>query len=319
MLFRSPWLLTSRGTAFNSFAILVEPLLQSPLLTLRMGYRALRLEWNPKKRRVDAVICHNHADGSEQRLEAAAVVVACGAIHSTKLLFDSACPDFPEGLGNTEGVLGKYLHDHPRERWEFETNKPLSVLNPPAYLTRVPYGSSAPLLASSWTIGAASIKDRVKGAFVKVQSVGVQVFGTMIPSETYYVRPKTDKKDAFGMPQLEINLSYDNDARDNVIKSRDILLNIMKNSGYQCSISNTTKEMIPGDSIHYGGSIRMHSSRQYGVLDKWNRVYDIQNVVVCDASCFTTGAEKNPTLTVMAIAARASDQLASDLKKGLLG
>ena len=58
----------------------------------------------------------------------------------------------------------------------------------------------------------------------------------------------------------------------------------------------------------------MHADPAFGVLDKWNRVYDSPNVIVCDASCFPTGPEKNPTPTSMAIAARAAHRLAADLQ-----
>jgi choline dehydrogenase-like flavoprotein len=58
----------------------------------------------------------------------------------------------------------------------------------------------------------------------------------------------------------------------------------------------------------------MHTSPKFGVTDGFNRLHEIPNLLVVDASCFTTGAEKNPTLTVMALAARAADHLAHDLK-----
>ena len=57
----------------------------------------------------------------------------------------------------------------------------------------------------------------------------------------------------------------------------------------------------------------MHESPAFGALDRWNRLHDVANVIVCDSSCFTTGPEKNPALTAMAIAARASDHLALGL------
>jgi choline dehydrogenase-like flavoprotein len=57
----------------------------------------------------------------------------------------------------------------------------------------------------------------------------------------------------------------------------------------------------------------MHANPEFGVVDADNRVHGAPNVVVCDASCFTTGPEKNPTLTAMAIAARAARRLAADL------
>jgi choline dehydrogenase-like flavoprotein len=60
----------------------------------------------------------------------------------------------------------------------------------------------------------------------------------------------------------------------------------------------------------------MHRSRRYGVLDEWNRPFDVPNLIVADASCFTTNSEKNPTLTAMALAARAAAHLADDLRSG---
>ena len=60
----------------------------------------------------------------------------------------------------------------------------------------------------------------------------------------------------------------------------------------------------------------MHADRAFGVFDAWNRVHDVPNLVVGDSSCFTTGPEKNPTLTAMALASRAADRLADDLAAG---
>jgi choline dehydrogenase-like flavoprotein len=62
----------------------------------------------------------------------------------------------------------------------------------------------------------------------------------------------------------------------------------------------------------------MHSDPEFGVLDAWNRMHDVANVAVVDSSCFTTGAEKNPTLTAMALAVRAAERLADDLGRGAI-
>lgn len=310
------WMLVRRGTAFNSYSELIAPLLKFPNFKLQVGYHALRLEWSPIQKRVQAVICQSRMNASQHRLAAAAVVVACGPIRSTKLLLDSACPDFPNGLGNAAGLLGRYLHDHPRERWVFHTDRPVSLLNPPLYLTRLPYSCSPPLIATGWNLGTGSLADRAKSiAGMKSTSVGVQVFGTMIPTEKHSIMPAPDLYDEFGTPQMEINLSYGRDTKESLHRAREQLLSLMDEAGYQCTMGAVHRTAIPGDSIHYGGSVRMHSTRTYGVLDASNRVYDVPNVIVCDASCFPTGPEKNPTLTVMAIAARAADKLLFDLKR----
>jgi choline dehydrogenase-like flavoprotein len=310
-----PWLMVRRGTAFNSFTNIVRPLLRSPHFQLLTGVHALRLEWSGTKKRVEAVLYQRRSDGTQHRLMAEAVIVACGPLHSTKLLFDSACSDFPQGLGNTEGLLGCYLHDHPREWWVFDIDKPLTLLSPSAYLTRKPYDASPPLLAPSWTLGVVSTVDKILSRFSwKGRSIGVQVFGTMVPSEKHYVKPAEAQKDEFGLPLLEIHICYDENVIQNVIQARHHLLSLMEEAGYRTRLRNVLPQLFPGSSVHYGGTIRMHHSRKYGMVDAWNRLYDVPNVVVCDASCFTTGPEKNPTLTAMAIAARAADRLANDLK-----
>src|SRR5262249_54032761 len=96
------WMFTRPGTAFNRYPNLVQRLPGPPGFEVRTGAHALRLEWSGARRRVEAVIYHDRSTGQQQRMPAGAVVVACGALRSTKLLFDSACPDFPEGIGNGE-------------------------------------------------------------------------------------------------------------------------------------------------------------------------------------------------------------------------
>ena len=88
---------------------------------------------------------------------------------------------------------------------------------------------------------------------------------------------------------------------------------LFASAGHDLAIPGPFHELVPGSSVHFAGTARMHDDPAFGVLDRWNRVHDAPNVVVCDSSCFPTGPEKNPTLTAMAIAIRAADHLADDL------
>ena len=309
------WLIARRGTAFNSFTRIVRPLAASGRFELRTGAHAVSIEWSGAQRRVVGVLYHDRARDHIERIPATAVVVACGALNSTKLLFGSACPDFPDGLGNTEGLLGQYLHDHPREWWTFETETPLSRLAPASYLTRRPYDVSAPLLASSWTVGNVSAHDKVLSFTpLKAGVFGVQVFGTMIPTPKGYVRPSPVRQDEFGAPQLEICIDFDGETITNMVEAREHFLSLMEEAGHRCRLNPVVPQLTPGRAVHYGGTARMHRRRDHGVLDEWNRPFDIPNLVVSDSSCFTTNTEKNPTLTLMALSARAARRLAHDLK-----
>jgi choline dehydrogenase-like flavoprotein len=310
------WLLARRGTAFNSFTNIIRPLVRSRRLELRTGAHAVRLEWSGTRRAIESVVYHERATGRQIRLPVGAVVVACGPLRSTKLLFDSACADFPEGLGNTEGLLGRYLHDHPKEWWSFESERPLSRLAPGGYLTRRPYACSPPLLATSWTIGNANGRDRVLSLTpLRATSFGVQVFGSMVPTMQNFVRPSPTRVDADGLPQLEIRLTFDRETSQNVERARAHLLCLLDDAGYRSRLDPVQPQLVPGMAVHYGGTARMHRRREHGVLDEWNRPFDIPNLVVSDASCFTTNSEKNPTLTAMALSARAADRLVRDLRR----
>ena len=313
----APWLLVRRGTAFNSFTQIVQPLLRAPNFKLITNAHALRLEWSGEKRKVTGVVYHDRTDGSQKRVEATAVIVTCGPLNSAKLLFDSACADFPEGLGNSQGVLGRYLHDHAKEWWSMDVDKGLSPLVPSGYLTRKPHAESSPLMACAWTIGVVTTKDKLRSFTpLKTNLLGVQVFGTMIPREEYCAQPSQEKKDEFGLPALDICIRFEDDVVQNMVWSRRHWLALLDEAGYKGNIHEVAPQLMPGESVHYGGPVRMHNSPKYGVLDRWNRLHDVPNVIVSDAAAFTTGSEKNPTLTAMALSARAAHKLADDLKSG---
>lgn len=313
----SPNMLVRRGTAFNSYVGIVRPLLRSPRFRLLTGAHALQLQWSAAKGRVDGVLYFDRRSGGTERIAASAVVVACGPLGSTKLLHNSVSDDFPHGLGNSRGLLGRYLHDHPREWWSFKVDRPLSLLTPSAYLTRLPYDSSPPLLATSWTLGVANVKDRILSRFgQKGTAFGVQMIGTMIPNETCHAQPSKTLKDEFGLPVLDVCIRYSDAEVDNVVRARQHLVNLMGDAGFRATLGEIDPTLFPGTIAHYGGTARMHAKPEHGVVDAWNRLHDTANVLVCDAACFTTAAEKNPTLTVMAIAARAATRLAHDLKHG---
>jgi choline dehydrogenase-like flavoprotein len=309
-----PWLIRRRGAPFNSFTEIVAKLRRFPHFQLLLGAHAQRLEWDGAKRRVGHVIYHDRAQGCERRLAAAAVVLAAGPLASTKLLLDSACADFPDGLGDTAGILGRYLHDHVNAWCVVEFDRPLSRLRHTAYLTRAPYRESEPLRAASCTIGPASYRDRALALTpTKTRRVGVVTFGTMIPLERNYVRLDTTQTDEFGLPRLDVHIRFDDETRRTVATGQQRFVETLKAAGFDAAITTEPHPLVPGASVHFGGTVRMHDSPAYGMLNAWNQLHAVANVVVADASSYTTGVEKNPTLTVMALAARAAERLASDL------
>ena len=309
------WAFRRTGVGFNSFTQIVKPLLGHPLFQLVSGAHAIRLDWCGQRRRVASVVYVDRATGCHKRIPGAAVVLAAGPLASTKLLMDSACADFPDGLGETQGVLGRYLHDHPHDVGTLQVQKPLSCLEQATVLTRAPYPQSSPLLSASCVIGSNSSWDKARTITpLGTRTFGLWIFGTMIPSDRNYVRLDAKTRDEFGLPRLDVHIRYDDDVIRNMASARRRLVDVLGAAGYAANVTPSAPTLTPGHSVHYGGTVRMHASKAHGMLDSFNRLHEVKNVLVTDASSFTTGPEKNPTLTVMAIAARASHQLAYDLK-----
>jgi choline dehydrogenase-like flavoprotein len=311
--------LTLSGTVFNSFVRLIRPELRSGRLTARHDAPVLRLEWSPQERRVTAVTFRDLRTGKEIRAACSAVVLAASAIGTAKILLASLSADFPEGLGNTHGVLGHYLHDHPLGKLVVDLGTPISI-HPPSYLTRPTLDRAPPLYAAAcmqWSGTGTLAQSVFRGRPGKLPSIGFSVFGTMAPSTDNWVALDRARPGADGQPGLQLHISYPPAARQALDQARDDLEQVLSRAGFKPRVRIWLVEPV-GDSKHFGGTCRMHRSPRFGMLDAWNRLHAVPNVAVVDSSAFTTGPEKNPVLTAMALAARASHRLVEDLKVGNL-
>ncbi len=307
LAYGAAWTVTRSGTPFNAFVRMLESIPPSSRFRVLFGARALRLEWSGEQRRVVRVVYRDEA-GVEQAIAADAFVLAAGALCSTRLLLQSQSADFPAGLGNTDGVLGCYLHDHPLGKVALSLDRPLSI-HPPVYLTRAPYDEHsrlrgiATILWSGTPLRLRTIASLTPG---KCSEIGFNLFGMLPPVEG-------NKVSLAGGDALDIRISFDEETRKALLRGRDRLIGILDAAGYRPSLDLWHVE-APGTSVHYGGTARMHQSPRFGMLDGWNRLHAAPNVLVVDASAFTTGPEKNPTLTAMALASRACQRLAADLR-----
>src|SRR4029077_6823607 len=104
-----PFLFLCRGTSFNSYSKLLARLPGEPAFKLITRAHALRLEWDGQKKMAVAAIYCDRRTMAPHRVRRSSFVVACGPLNSAKLLFNSACNDHPNGMGNGAGLLGRYL------------------------------------------------------------------------------------------------------------------------------------------------------------------------------------------------------------------
>jgi choline dehydrogenase-like flavoprotein len=310
---------TFSGTVFNSFVRLVKPARRSGHLVIRCDARATHVEWSSKAKRASAVVFRDTRTGGDHRLPCRAVVIAAGAINTAKLLLQSTHADFPAGLGNTHGVLGRYLHDHPVGKLEIQLASPMSF-QPPAYVTRAPLDRSLPLYAAAclqWAGVRPLAQSLLIGHPGRLSAGGFNIFGTMAPSAANFVALDPTRPSADGTPGLVLHIRHPPESGQILLAARDQLVDLLDRAQVHPTIQKWIVDPV-GTSVHYGGTCRMHESPQFGMLDAWGRLHAVRNVVVADSAAFTTGPEKNPVLTAMALAARASQRLVDDLRAGVI-
>jgi len=307
---------TVGGNVFNAFVRLVRPLWKAGRLRVKFDARALRLEWSREKRAVTAVIYRDMKTGRDERMPCAAVVVAAGAVNSARILLESTSDEFPAGLGNTEGVLGAYLHDHPLAKLVLDLGTPVPI-HPPLYISRPELSRAEPLYAAAgaqWSGTSLVVKSVLSRG--RLPDTGFSIFGTMAPSPENRVSLDTSRR-SDGTAGLVVQIRHPPESQRLLEHTRDQIIELFSQAGLSPR-ERVFKVEIAGNANHYGGTVRMHRSPRYGMLDGWSRMHAARNVVVADSAAFTTGPEKNPVLTSMTLAARAADRLAQDLRAGSL-
>ena len=267
------------------------------------------------------------------------IFVNAAAINTNLILLNSKSARFPDGLGNDSGVLGKYVAFHnysARISAEYDGLKQFTTdgRNPVGggYIPRFrnllkqetdfkrgyAAGFSAYRSVDKDTSGIGSdLKTQLQSQKLGPWRVGSHMMGETIPKETNFVALDADKKDAWGVPLLKISVDYD----ENDVKMKkdyiEQLTEMFTEAGFK-NIRPNTSSQAPGLDIHEMGGARMGHDPKTSVLNKWNQLHECKNVFVTDGACMTSTATQNPSLTYMALTARAVDYAFTALKRGEL-
>jgi len=263
------------------------------------------------------------------------IFVNAACLNSNLVLLNSTSNRFPNGLGNDNGLLGKYVafhnyrgsisasYDGPQDKYYYG-RRPTQAMMPNfrnVYKQEmdflrgytVHYGASRGRgIDSNETIGAA-YKDALTEA--GNWSVYMMMQGETIPKESNHVRLSKDAADAWGIPQLITSIGYD-DNDEKLLK--DFLTQgteMLGKAGCKNIKPNDSKQ-APGLDIHEMGGVRMGKDPKTSLLDKWNAFHNCKNVFVTDGACMTSVSTQNPSLTFMALTARAANHAVEELKKG---
>jgi choline dehydrogenase-like flavoprotein len=257
-----------------------------------------------------SVAYYDEAEKAERHVRARKVVLAAGTLESARILLASASPRFPDGLGNASGVLGRYLMDHIM----VDTDAVVHGGPPPdsvrAYRTFFAPTRRYPSLYGAAQFQAASSNQTTRGD--GDWRVGLKAFGQTLPSRANHIR-LTGRKTANGAPIAEVSFKWspeDLTLGEAIKDDARALLACLDHS----LVSQATA--IGGDAIHQVGTCRMGRDPRTSAVDGDGRMHDVPDVYVVDGSTWPTLPEKNPTLTMMAIAMRAGDRLGAALARG---
>jgi choline dehydrogenase-like flavoprotein len=270
----------------------------------------------------------------------AKVIFLCAStLNSTWLLMRSATDIWPGGLGSSSGELGHNLMDH---HFRLGAAGIVDGLEDKYYYGRKPNGFYIPRYqnvggdkrgylrgfgyqggASRGAWGRAVAELGIGGDFkdnaatAGPWNIGSTGFGEMLPSHNNKVTLDLSKKDKWGMPVLNIDCAI---GENEEMMRKDMMADMaeMLTAAGVKNVRTYDGGYFPGMGIHEMGTARMGRDPKTSVLNGNNQVWDAPNVFVTDGSCMTSAAAVNPSLTYMALTARAADFAVNELKKNNL-
>ncbi len=310
-------------------------------LTIRPYSVVHSLAFDSKTRRVSGVRVVDAQTKSALEFKARVFFICGSTLESTRMLLNSATTEFPNGLANSSGELGHNLMDHHMgsgasgEMPGHEDKMPFGNRPNGIYIPRFRnvdaktkqknfvrgYGYQGGGSRDGWSRGmyktgiGVDFKNmlRMPGPW----RLGIGGFGECLPNHNNYVEIDKDKPDAWGIPTLKINCAW---SENELAMSQDIAMQaaeILAAAGAK-NISVNQEITPPGLAIHEMGTARMGRDPKTSVLNEHNQAHDAKNLFMSDGACMTSASCVNPSLTYMALTARACDFAVSEMKKNNL-
>lgn len=327
------------GGYFSTQASTMPAAVKTGNLTLRPWSIVTKLIYDKDSKKATGVEIIDGETNQTYEFNAKIVFLCASAFNSTSILMRSATEIWPEGLGSSSGELGHNVMDH---HFRLGANGTAEGYEDKYYFGRRPNGVYIPRFRnidgdkrdylrgfgyqggasrSGWSRNVAEMNF---GAPMKEAlsepgpwSMGITAFGEILPYHENTIKLSKDKVDKWGISILEM----DAEIKENEKKMRVDMMNdaaeMLESAGLK-NVKTFDAGYTFGQGIHEMGTARMGRDPKTSVLNGNNQVWDAMNVFVTDGACMTSAAAQNPSLTYMALTARAVDFAVSELKKGNL-
>jgi choline dehydrogenase-like flavoprotein len=322
------------GGYFSSNSSTIPAAAATGNLTLRPNAITTEIIYDKDTKRAKGVRIMDAETKQVEEYYAKIIFLNASTLGTTQILLNSVSDAFPTGFGNSSDQVGRNLMDHHygvgasgsfdgfQDKYTFG-RRPNGIYVP--RFRNLDGGNSAGYVRGFGYQGGASrgrassdgIGIELKEIATEPGSWGVWLgsWGEMLPYEDNRATLNKTNTDKWGLPTLDIDCEF----KENEFAMRKD----MRNSGAEMLEAAGLKNVgsfdnlpAPGFCIHEMGTARMGHDPKTSVLNKWNQMHDVQNVFITDGSCMTSSACQNPSVTYMALTARAVDHAVLELKKG---
>ncbi len=333
------WLGCPYGAYFSTQSATLPAAMKTGRLTLKVFALANEILYDTNTERASGVRVLDAVTNETTDYTAKVIFLCASALNSTWLLLRSATDVWPGGLGSSSGELGHNLMDHhfrvgAEGRVDGLQDKYFYGRRPnPSYIPRYQnlFGDKRPYLRGfgyeggagrgNWSRAVAElgVGAKFKDALSEPGqwTIGATAFGEMLPNHDNKISLDPEKKDKWGLPVLKIDCAIGENER----LMRKDMASDMAEMFEQCGVKNVTtfdNDYFPGMGIHEMGTARMGRDPKSSVLNSHNQVWDAPNVFVTDGACMASTACQNPSLTYMALTARAADFAVGELNRRTL-
>jgi choline dehydrogenase-like flavoprotein len=329
----------STGSYFSSLSSTLPAASKTGNLTIRANSLVEKLDYDPITKSVSSVQVIDTENLSRLEFSSKIVFLCASTIASTQILLNSKSAQFPQGLGNTSGVLGKYLLDHHRTSYGGlfldHLDKYSQGYRPTgSYIPRFRnldhhvrsqtesfvrgYGFQVNAIRPDWRFSyntkgfGRKFKDRIRKPLPWM--VSMSAFGEVLPNVNNAITLDKTRTDKFGLPQVKVAFSSDENERSMQKDSTVQAFSILKNSGAVYYTATPPEGKL--GVVHEMGTARMGLDPETSYLNKYNQSHIVSNLFVSDGSAMASASCVNPSITYMALTARACDYAVNQLREG---
>lgn len=264
------------------------------------------------------------------------IFVNASAFNTNQILLNSVSDRFPNGIGNDSGLLGTHIAFHnyrARVTADYDGLKEYSTDGRnPAFGGYMPRFRNLLKQETDFLRGYAatfngarydytdhsgfglSLKENLAKSNLSGWKAGSHMMGETLPKKESSITLNRNKTDNWGMPLINISIDYDDNDEKMIKDFHEQMSDMYQKAGFT-NIQTHDSHQAPGLDIHEMGGVRMGNDAKTSLLNKYNQLHHCKNVFVTDGACMTSTSTQNPSLTYMAITARAVDYAVSEINK----